>query len=685
MKRYALAAIVMILVCATISCQDEEKPIPPPPDLTESALRFVDSMVTGDFEAAAVDFNDVMRSHMPASKLKADWATIISRNGALCQLGGVRSAKVSSFICLYVNCEFTRRELDVKLVYDKADRIAGLWFVDPHPRLDYKPVAQTAVRLKQQQDVETEEAKGAVHLANTFVELLSRGEFEAAAKHFDDTMAEKVSPEMLGGIWASLVEENGAFRKVKGSWAERSKDTDIVFVPVEFERYVVDLKVVVNRDRKVSGFWIVGSTPADSKALDLGQRFVKHLIAGEYTDAQNMFGEGMKKAMTAQALQETWETILLKYGPVKRQTRSIAMHDKGVEIVFVTCEFDNVELDVKVVFDPNRMVSGLWFEPKAEYASPEYADEASFTEGDVVVGRGAKWELPGTLTMPLGEGPFPVVVLVHGSGPNDRDEAVGPHKPFKDLAWGLGSRGIAVLRYDKRTLAYRGKLGSIEDFTVKDEVIDDALTAVELLRSVERVDPRRIFVLGHSLGGELAPRIGKRDPSVAGLISMAGSTRPFGEVLMEQTTYLYSLDGELSDVDKANLKLLKKKLALAQDPDLPKDTPLGDLPLGLPARYLQDLQSSNPAELASSLDTPMLILQGARDYQVTVEDFDGWKEHLSDKPNVTFKLYPKLNHHFMVGTGEGKSTPAEYSSAENVSQEVVEDIADWVKAQSGSR
>lgn len=201
--------------------------------------------------------------------------------------------------------------------------------------------------------------------------------------------------------------------------------------------------------------------------------------------------------------------------------------------------------------------------PKAAaYQPPSYAVPLMFSEQEVTVGASTDWPLPATLTLPTGAGPFPVVVLVHGSGPNDRDETIGPNKPFQDLAQGLASQGIAVLRYDKRTRVYPSKLASFPKLTVKEETIDDALAAVALLRQTEQVDQKKIFVLGHSLGGMLVPRIGVADQgTIAGFIVFAGATRPLEDEWVRQYQYLYGLAGELSPRQKSEIDGYKQQAA----------------------------------------------------------------------------------------------------------------------------
>jgi hypothetical protein len=246
-------------------------------------------------------------------------------------------------------------------------------------------------------------------------------------------------------------------------------------------------------------------------------------------------------------------------------------------------------------------------------------------------------------------------------------------KPFRDLAWGLAARGIAVLRYDKATQAFPDRFRTLGSLTVKEETIDDALRAVDRLRRTEGVATNRIFVLGHSLGGTVAPRIAQADPTIAGVIILAGSTRPIEDLMVEQTRYLLALDGGLSSEDQAKLAELQAQVKqVKQLTDAGSGAPI----LGAPASYWLDLRRYNAAATARELKQPLLILQGGRDYQVTVVDFDGWKKGLAGRSDVTFKLLPELNHLFIAG--EGKSTPAEYERPGRVAEGVLDDIAPWI-------
>jgi dienelactone hydrolase len=408
--------------------------------------------------------------------------------------------------------------------------------------------------------------------------------------------------------------------------------------------------------------------------VKLAKNLVAQMSAGEFDQAVESFDVTMKRVSPANKLQEAWNGVIKQYGSFKRTLQTRTEKVQQYDVVYVTSEFEKSTLDVKIVLSAKNEVAGLFF--VSSYRAPSYVDSTKFEEKEIEFGD-KRWRLPGTLSLPKGDGPFPAVILVHGSGPNDRDETIGPNKVFKDLAQGLASRGVAAFRYEKRTKHHQLAMFLVTStLTVKEEVIDDAAAAVDALASQAKVDPKRIFVVGHSLGGMLLPRISKAHDGIAGLVSLAGSTRPMEDLVLEQTQYIVSLRETPSpEIEKA-VKNIEKQVALVKSEELSKSTPATDLPLGIPASYWLDLKGYDPAAAAGELTKPMLILQGERDYQVTHVDFDGWKKGLASRGNVKFISYPKLNHLFIEG--EGKSTPAEYSNVGNLSENVVDDIAKWI-------
>jgi dienelactone hydrolase len=385
----------------------------------------------------------------------------------------------------------------------------------------------------------------------------------------------------------------------------------------------------------------------------------------------------MRVSLTPAQLDSVWTSIVAKSGARKSVLETRTDREGGFDIVLVTCQHERERLDVKVVYDADRKVAGLFIVPAWE--PPSYANERTFEEKSVTVGA-APWALPATLTLPRDKRLAPAVVLVHGSGPNDRDESLGANRPFKDLAWGLASRGIAVLRYDKRSKVHAAAMAKAPRLTVKEESVDDALAAAALLRSTGGVDPKGIFVLGHSLGGELVPRIAAEDPKLAGAIVLAGSTRPLHEVMIEQTEYIAGLDGEVSAAEKKQIEAVRiearKVEELKKSGRAESDAPI----LGAPPAYWLDILAYDAPAAAKKLTLPLLVLQGERDYQVTMKDFSNWKKALGKNKNARLVSFPGLNHLFI--TGEGKSGPSEYQLPGHVDEKVVEEIARFVSTRS---
>jgi hypothetical protein len=278
--------------------------------------------------------------------------------------------------------------------------------------------------------------------------------------------------------------------------------------------------------------------------------------------------------------------------------------------------------------------------------------------------------------VPKAAGPHPAIVLVHGSGPNDMDESIGPNRMFKDLAQGLASRGVVVLRYEKRAHKYGAKSTDDEAaFTVKEEVMDDAASAVAVAATLPEVDRTRIFLAGHSEGGYLAPRMAAAIPAIKGIILLAGNVRPIEELMVEQIQYQARLAGPVTPQVQKVLDAVEASRNEMTDPNLKPGMTVHVMQSALPASYVLDLRTYHPDAAAAALSIPMFILQGERDYQVTMRDFDLWKAALASHANVTYRSYPALDHFFFAGTGP--ATPAEYMRPSHVDADVVADIAAW--------
>jgi dienelactone hydrolase len=412
----------------------------------------------------------------------------------------------------------------------------------------------------------------------------------------------------------------------------------------------------------------------DTTEVEQAQHVVQMLAEREYEDVYALFTDDVKAVFTLAQLQQAWEQITASFGEYQSIVSTNA--DAVSHRVALVVQFEKFQLEARIAFDAEGKMTALNFVPVSEPTQPAptpvYAEPDNFTETEVTVGT---YNLPGTLTIPNGMGEFPTVLLISGSGPNDRDETIGRNKPFRDLAWGLAAQGIATLRYDKSTLVALDQFARM-NFTLKEEYIDDALAALALLRQTEGIDPDNIFILGHSLGGYVAPRIAAADPDIAGVIIASGLALPLPETILRQTRYLASL---VPDSQSAQEAIPVVEGFVEQINALTPDSLPDEFLLGAPPAYWLDVRDYDPAALAATLPQPILVLQGERDYQVTVaDDLPRWQSELADHADTTFEVYPDLNHIYV--TGEGMATSDEYDQPGNVAQEVIDDIAAWVKA-----
>ena len=418
---------------------------------------------------------------------------------------------------------------------------------------------------------------------------------------------------------------------------------------------------------------------------------------GEFTGISDRFLPQLRPLAPPDALRAAWDAEVAKNGQVSALgTPLTAAAGPGTVLVKVPVTFERATATVAVGLageegevgeegggDEGPWITGIQLlpasaaAPVAPWEPPPYADPDSFTEHDVTVGDGPL-AVPGTLSVPrrAGQVPVPGVVLLAGSGPNDQDETIGRNKPLKDLAWGLTTAGVAVLRFEKVTRAHPDLVAGNPHFTLTDEYVPQAVAAIGLLRGHPAVDPARVFVAGHSEGGTAAPRVAARAP-VAGLVILAGGAQPLHHAMVRQFRYLASLAAAQGAAPPADLDAITRQAAAVDDPALSESTPDSDLPFGVPAAYWLDLRDYDPPAAAAALGKPLLIVQGGRDYQATVaDDLSRWQAALDGRPDVTIQVYPADNHLFFPG--EGPSSPAEYEPAQHVDPAVVAGIAAWL-------
>jgi len=399
------------------------------------------------------------------------------------------------------------------------------------------------------------------------------------------------------------------------------------------------------------------------------------LRKGDFAAATSHFDASVKAAVDEQRIGDVWQHVLpTKFGAFDHADAPKPSAQGDVAMVETTLHFARGDLVMRVACNAEGEVAGLRFLPAPASVAPTALGPGE-QRLDVSTPLGP---LPGILATPDGPGPFPVVVLVAGSGPHDGDETIGPNKPFRDIAQGLAAAGIASLRYDKRTLTYAAQMAGRSDITIDEEVTDDALAAVRLVRAQLRIDSHRVFVLGHSLGAYMAPRIGQRDPGLAGLILLAAPARSLLDVQAQQVLEMGKRQG-LSDEQIARRlhAIADEKRWLAQaDPGKPSTGAFG----GVPQSYQLSLRDYDVVVVARLSGMPMLFMQGGSDFQVSPElDFARWQTALAGQKQVAFHRYDGLNHLFMPAGNSG--TPADYQVPAHVDVQVIRDIANWAKAQ----
>jgi dienelactone hydrolase len=287
--------------------------------------------------------------------------------------------------------------------------------------------------------------------------------------------------------------------------------------------------------------------------------FVTHLLAGEWDAAHADYDPSIVDHVKIEELQAI--DAQLMPAPSKPVSATATTYPDDPSWIRVDATMADGTLYSESIRVKHAHVFGMV--PKPGYLAPAYVHAQAFDERAIVVGAGGR-ALPGILSVPKGKGPFPVVILLQGSGGSDLDEWAGGPKVmnvmlFRDLAGGLASRGVAVLRFDKATYAVDFFSRGIDPakLTVQDEYFDPLTDALALVAKTPELDGKRVFVLGHSMGGWLLPWMITLHPEVKGGIIASGNARHIADIGIQQDQYLYKLQAPgISDAELAIVKAM---------------------------------------------------------------------------------------------------------------------------------
>lgn len=418
-------------------------------------------------------------------------------------------------------------------------------------------------------------------------------------------------------------------------------------------------------------------SPTPTEAIDPEQlegratTFVELLIDDAFDDAYELVTDTFEAELPPDELEAVWSQHIEPLGEFEGFT-SVAYQGQtpeGADHVIAQADFEEGQVRFDVSFVDGE-IQGFFLQPVAEWTPPAYVDPDAFSEESLTLEAPGDCTLGATLSLPEGEA-APGVVLVHGSGDQDRNQTVGPNRTFKELAQGLATQGVAVLRYDKRTYACEVDRTAV---TVDDVITDDAITAIERLEAHERVTD--VYVAGHSLGGRLAPRIADRT-DVAGVILLAPSGEPVHEVLVRQNRHVFELDGELTDEEAAALEEVEALAKRIRDLDIGDDEVL-EIADGRGRPFFETLREVEHTDTLVDVGLPTLLVQGGRDYLVTVEDdLPIWEEATEALPGAEIEVFDDLNHRFQAGSEP--ASPEEWFEPEHpVDQRVIDTVAGFI-------
>jgi hypothetical protein len=430
--------------------------------------------------------------------------------------------------------------------------------------------------------------------------------------------------------------------------------------------------------------WLMGTHPAvalndEPPEVPRARELVNLLIQGKYNQFVSAGNEVIQRSVTAEHAERLWSAILMRCGEYQGRMTVRTLPTAERRIVGLALYFEHAVQPVRVEIDAQGRLAGFWLDPvemTRPYEPPAYVNPNRYEEQ--VVSIPAELPLPATLTIPLGPGPHPAVVLVQAAGPLDRDSTVGVRRPFRDLALGLATSGVAALRYDRRSLAHRA-VAPPEGWSFSSVAVDDTLAALELLRNQPQIDAKRLYVLGHGLGGMATPHVAERDGRLAGMVIVGCGARSVLDIMLDESRYLARLDGVVTARENEQLARLTQYFSAIRAGRLADVPPTANIPV----KFLAELHQLDVLATVGRLKTPVLVVLGGRDFQTTTEDRSLWAQALAGRPQSGFRIFEDLDHTLVAGSG--LASPDDYLQPGHVDAAVIDLLADLVRKPAGEQ
>lgn len=423
-------------------------------------------------------------------------------------------------------------------------------------------------------------------------------------------------------------------------------------------------------------FFSAGNTSSDQvNYQDLTVTAVQRFSDQDAKNLRKLFDKDLKKEYSTSALNLSFYDIQGFYGEAQYyQTDNIhIVNQEGSVVATVPCVREYGRILLTFIFNQKGEITQFyWVDGTTPSVSPLLRNDVEISFGDESA------PLHGCLTLPSGTGPYPCVVLLPGLTYGDRNEQIGPNMPFRDIAEQLSGHGIAVLRYDRRDYTYSVEMSQLDDYTIGDWILQDLQSALEYLQEQDNILSDYIYVAGHGMAGYLLPMFAEQDTISAGYMLLSPPARTIDQTLYDQTEYVLNADRATDEkAKKTVLSSLEKAMENISSLQAKDTTSKEDL-LGLPRSVWLELRGYDPLESVKQITIPLFLVQGGRDYQTSLEDFEAWKEAIYSGGCESVQLYlDNLNHLYMPGTG--KSLPSEYQTAGKVSEDVTNAMASFVR------